>query len=488
MPARPESDLKKLDVIPAAFRPALPGAALSFAKKFGIGVCLMLVLAWEALGQTPEGAIPAQNAASSSGTSVELSLKQAVDLALAPDGNARVQLAEEFVRQAAARSAQSRAALLPNLDGSLMQENRTVNLAALGIQIKLPIPGFVSPELVGPFNTFDARASASQTIFDFSSIRRFQASRTSLRSTKTESESTQDQVAAQVAKTYLAALRTQARLEASQANVELAESILKLALNQKEAGTGTGIDITRARVQLANERQQLLIDENGHHEQQLQLLRAIGLRLDGGVKLIDTLSIPSIEPITVEEAVRLGLEARADYLAQQQREDSARLSYSAAKWARLPSVAGFADYGSIGSSINNAIPTHTYGVSLKLPAFDGGGRDARRAESMSQFHQEQIRTKDLREQIQLEVRLALDRLHSSEQQVKIAADGLELAQAELAQAQRRYTSGVANSLEVTDAQTRLERARDNQILARFSFSVARVELGEAMGTVRHMIQ
>jgi outer membrane protein len=277
-------------------------------------------------------------------------------------------------------------------------------------------------------------------------------------------------------------------LEASQANVELAESILKLALNQKEAGTGTGIDITRARVQLANERQQLLIDENGHHEQQLQLLRAIGLRLDGGVKLIDTLSIPSIEPITVEEAVRLGLEARADYLAQQQREDSARLSYSAAKWARLPSVAGFADYGSIGSSINNAIPTHTYGVSLKLPAFDGGGRDARRAESMSQFHQEQIRTKDLREQIQLEVRLALDRLHSSEQQVKIAADGLELAQAELAQAQRRYTSGVANSLEVTDAQTRLERARDNQILARFSFSVARVELGEAMGTVRRMIQ
>jgi hypothetical protein len=145
MPARPESDLKKLDVIPAAFRPALPGAALSFAKKFGIGVCLMLVLAWEALGQTPEGAIPAQNAASSSGTSVELSLKQAVDLALAPDGNARVQLAEEFVRQAAARSAQARAALLPNLDGSLMQENRTVNLAALGIQIKLPIPGFVSP-------------------------------------------------------------------------------------------------------------------------------------------------------------------------------------------------------------------------------------------------------------------------------------------------------------------------------------------------------
>src|SRR5262249_46578993 len=151
-------------------------------------------------------------------------------------------------------------------------------------------------------------------------------SRTSLQSTKTEHESTQDQVASQVAKTYLMALRTQARLEASQANVELAESILKLALDQKEAGTGTGIDITRARVQLANERQQLLIDENGYHEAQLQLLRAIGLKLDGGVKLTDMLSIPPIEPISVEDAVHSALESRADYRAQQQREESARLN------------------------------------------------------------------------------------------------------------------------------------------------------------------
>jgi outer membrane protein len=487
MLAKQESGPKNSAVIVSGFRSLLL-QAIRLAQCLAIGLCLILLPALTASGQTPGRAVGAQSSRSASSVPLELSLKQAVDLALAPDGNTRVQLAEELVRQSQARAAESRAALLPNLEGSLMQENRTVNLAAFGIQIKLPIPGFVSPELVGPFNTFDARASATQSIFDFSSIRRFQASRTSLRSTRTENESTRDQVAAQVAKAYLAALRTHARLEASQANVELAESILKLALNQKEVGTGTGIDVTRARVQLANERQQLLIDENGHHEAQLQLLRAIGLKLDGGMKLTDTLDTPPTEPITAEEAVRLALDTRADYLAQQQREDSAHLSYSAAKWERLPSVAAFADYGSIGSSINNAIPTHTYGVSLTLPVFDGGGRDARRAESISQFHQEQIRTRDLREQIQLKVRVTLDRLHSSRQQVEIAAEGLELAQAELAQAQRRYTAGVANSLEVTDAQTRLERARDNQILARFSFSVARLELGEAMGTVRRMIQ
>ena len=44
---------------------------------------------------------------------------------------------------------------------------------------------------------------------------------------------------------------------------------------------------------------------------------------------------------------------------------------------------------------------------------------------------------------------------------------------------RRYDAGVAGSLEVTDAQTRLERARDNQTAALFQYNVARVDLAQA---------
>ena len=64
--------------------------------------------------------------------------------------------------------------------------------------------------------------------------------------------------------------------------------------------------------------------------------------------------------------------------------------------------------------------------------------------------------------MELDVRLALDELQSAEDEVKVAQEGLALSENELAQARRRYEAGVANSVEVTDAQTRLERARDNQ--------------------------
>jgi outer membrane protein len=86
------------------------------------------------------------------------------------------------------------------------------------------------------------------------------------------------------------------------------------------------------------------------------------------------------------------------------------------------------------------------------------------------------------------VQLALDSLRSAEEQVKVAQEGLTLSENELAQARRRYDAGVANSLEVTDAQTRLARARDNQISALFSYNQARIDLGQATGAIRRMIQ
>jgi outer membrane protein TolC len=99
-----------------------------------------------------------------------------------------------------------------------------------------------------------------------------------------------------------------------------------------------------------------------------------------------------------------------------------------------------------------------------------------------------VRTKELREQIELDVRLALDALHSAEEQVKVAKDGLQLSESELAQARRRYEAGVSFSLEVTDAQTRLERARDNQTEALYNYNLARIDLEQAMGHVRSSVQ
>ena len=419
---------------------------------------------------------------------LELTLKRAVEIATAPEGSAKIQLSEEAVKQAQARTAEARAALLPDFESSLSYQDQTRNLAAFGIQFSLPVPGFQLPAVVGPFNVLDARLTGTQTIFDFSSIRRFQASKVGLAAAKSDFDGAAEQVAAAVARAYLTGVRADADVDTAQANVTLSEAVLKQAENQKQAGTGTGIEITRAKVQLANDQQRLLVSQNARRSAHLQLLRAMGLRLDTEVNLTDQLQYVPVDATTLEQAKAEALKDRPDYRAQGQRESTARLSASATKLERLPALGAFGDYGSIGTGLSNLLPTRTYGISMRLPLFDGGRRDARRVESASQYRAEQVRTNDLKEQIELDVRLALDALRSADDQVKVARDGLDLAGNELAQARRRYEAGVSDSLEVTDAQTRLERARDNRTAALYNYNLARIDLAQAMGRVRSLVQ
>jgi outer membrane protein len=440
-------------------------------------------LAWVLLAATP------LMAADSAPGPLELSLKRAVELAVSPEGSAQIQISNEGLKQAESRSAQARAALLPNVDAAFSENNVTVNLAANGLtNIRLPFAGFAFPSLVGPFNVMDARLSLNQTVFDFASLRRFQASKAGISAAKGDLSAAEEQVAARVARAYLAAIRADAEVESANANVTLALALLAQAQDQKSAGTGTGIEVTRAKVQLASDRQKLLVAQNSQRSARLQLLRAIGLRLDTEIALTDKLQYVPVDPVTLADAKTMALKQRPELQAQQEREANARLGASATKLERLPTVAAIGNYGASGSGPGNSLPTRVYGVSVRVPIFDGGRRDARREESASQYRAERVRTNDLKEQIELDVRLALDGLRSAEDRVQVAKDGLELAENELTQARRRNAAGVADALEVTDAQTRLEGARDNQTAALYAYNLARIDLAQAIGKVRSIVQ
>ena len=417
---------------------------------------------------------------------MQLTMKRAVDIALTPEGSARVALAEQSIRVQETHVNSARSAFLPNVDGSVTERSQTLNLRTFGFNFGFP--GFSIPAVVGPFSIFDARASAQLTVLDFTTIRKYQASRTGLQAAKADMDVTKDQVSEQVARAYLASLREDAALETARANVELSQALERLAQSQKDAGTGTGIEVTRAQVQLANDNQRLTVAENDRRRSVLQLLRAMGLNLNMDVELSDKLSYQMVDTAAVEALLETARKGRSDLKAQTQHQQTARMNYSAVEAERLPSISAFGDYGTIGSAIVGAHPTHTVGIELKVPLFDGGRRGSRREESLAQVRQEEIRTRDLGLQVELDVRLALDSLRSADSQVQTARQGLTLAQSELEQAQRRYQAGVANSLEVTDAQTRLDRARSNQVDALYSHNLARLELSTATGAIQEYVQ
>jgi len=117
--------------------------------------------------------------------------------------------------------------LLPNISGVAYQANLTMNLVALGFQPGT-IPGFTNTFL-GPFNNFDARLLLTQKLFDLSAIRNFQAGRAGVRVAELHEALAREQVASRTGLIYLEALRADRSVVAAQANVDLAEALLKLA-------------------------------------------------------------------------------------------------------------------------------------------------------------------------------------------------------------------------------------------------------------------
>ena len=84
-----------------------------------------------------------------------LTLSQAVTIALA--NNSIIRTAQSRLDQASGRYDQSRAVLLPQIEGFARQAYLTMNLRGLGIEIPTVPQG-----VQGPFGSFDARAVLSQ--------------------------------------------------------------------------------------------------------------------------------------------------------------------------------------------------------------------------------------------------------------------------------------------------------------------------------------
>jgi outer membrane protein TolC len=275
-------------------------------------------------------------------------------------------------------------------------------------------------------------------------------------------------------------------VKARQADIELSQQLLKLAHDRKKAGVATGLDVTREEVQLENTRQQLLMAQNDHESAKLNVIRALGIDFDVRLTLTDELSLVNVAPQSPADALLAARENRTELKAQNTRQKLASLSLSSVTDERVPSLSFNGDYGWIGVKPEDALPTYTAGLMFSVPIFDGGQRESRISENRSRVLQESIRMKDVSDQITLEVRSALLTLDSSTQQVAVAEKGIELAMKELTFARDRFAAGLATSIEVTNGQTSVARARDNLIEALFRFNASRINLARAKGELEQM--
>jgi outer membrane protein TolC len=415
---------------------------------------------------------------------LKLSLREAIQAAI--DNNVNVRLLKERIAAAQAQANTSLGALLPNVGGYLNGRNQTVNLAAFGLPSNRLTGLGLTRSVTDPFEVYDARATLVQNIFSLSLIQRWRAAKSGIDVAGLEAEVTKRDVMATAGLLYIEALRADEAVKARQADIELSQQLVKLAKDRKAAGVATGLDVTREEVQLENDRQRCLVAQNEQESARLNLIRTLGIAFDIRLILTDELKFVRVEAQRPEEALTAAREQRLELRAQENRQRLAALSLSSVTSERIPSLSLNGDYGWIGLKPEDALATRSIGLTFSVPIFDGGQREGRISESRSRVRQESLRMKDVSDQVTLEVRNALLTLESSTQQVAVAEKGLELALKELTFARDRFTAGLTTNIEVTNAQTSVARARDNQIEALFRFNASRINLARAKGEIEKL--
>ncbi|HET9832637.1 MAG TPA: TolC family protein, partial [Vicinamibacterales bacterium] len=133
--------------------------------------------------------------------------------------------------------------MLPNIYGRVAETRQLVDLAAYGF----PLPEGIPP-IVGPFNLFDARLYASQSIFDLRAINDVRAERHNVAAAGYNYRSARELVVLVSANAYLQALAASARADSARAQLQSAQALYNQATTMRQNGLVAGIDVLRAEV------------------------------------------------------------------------------------------------------------------------------------------------------------------------------------------------------------------------------------------------
>jgi outer membrane protein TolC len=369
--------------------------------------------------------------------------------------------------------------LLPNVSARVLENVQTQSLTALGL--KSNVFPFPIPRVIGPFNFFDARASLSQSVFNFRDLEKERSASESLKSAQYSYKDARELVVLAVGNSYLQAIATAARIEATDAQVQNAQALFNKATDQQQAGLSPAIDTLRSQVELQTRQQQLIAARNDFARQKLLLARVIGLPPGQEFILTEKAPYQALTPLPVETYLQRAYASRQDYQAAQAQVRAAEFSRRGATAGYYPSLDFNANYGDIGVTPAHSNGTWQVNGGLTIPIFAGGKVHSDVLEADAQLKQARSQLGDLRGRIDYEVRAALLDLNSAAEQVEVARSSVELAEETLTQSRDRFSAGVADNLEVVQAQDSVAAAHDSYIQSLYAHNLAKVELAYAIG-------
>jgi outer membrane protein TolC len=416
----------------------------------------------------------------------KLSLREAIDRGL--NYNLGAVGLNHAVRQAQGQSQIARSALLPNVSGYLAETLQQANLAAQGLRIHIPIPGFSFPTIVGPYNNIDLRGNVTQSVVDLTAWNNYRSSNEVVHAAQFSARDARDAVVLAVCGTYLQIIATAERVKSAHAQLNTATALYNQAQQKRGVGLVAQIDVDRSEVEQLTQQQRVISLETELSKQKISLARMTGLPPNDAYDLTDEVPFAAAPSLDLDGAIHQALDRRADIKAAQAQIRAAERALSAARDERLPSLSVNGNYGAIGTNPAQASATFSAAATLNIPIWQGGRTEGDIKQAQASLAQRQAELEDLKGQVESDVRNAYLDLQAATNQVKLAQRNLQVSKETLDLTRQRFEAGVTDNVEVIQAQESLSSAELDGINSVFAHNVAKLSLARAIASAADNLQ
>ncbi|MBM4136728.1 MAG: TolC family protein [Nitrospira sp.] len=330
------------------------------------------------------------------------------------------------------------------------------------------------------FDEYSNGFNLSQTIYDFGKtptqikIQDFNSD-----SSRSDLENVTEQVILNVKQTYYGVLQAKRNRDVSAESVKQFEQHLEQAKAFYTVGTKPKFDVTKAEVDLSNSKLNLIRSENVLRLAVVKLNNAMGVPDAPEYILEDNLSLQKYN-ITFEDALTDAYKNRPDLKSIIAKKKAAEESIELAKKGYYPVLTGNAAYNWSGERFPLEHGWNV-GATLSFPIFSGFLTKYQVEEAKANLNVLTANEESVKQTVSLEVQQAYLNLKDAEERIPTAELTVRQAEENFEIANGRYTAGVGNPIEVTDAEVSLSNAKTAYIQALYDYKVAWASLEKAMG-------
>ena len=326
-----------------------------------------------------------------------------------------------------------------------------------------------------------------QILFDGQVFVGLQAKKTAIEFSTKTAEVTQEMIKANVYKIYYQLVVGYKQIESIDANISRSEKLLHDTREIYKNGFAEKLDVDKVEVQLNNLNTEKLKAQNQLEAGKEALKFLMSMPQKDELILTDSLTEEELKSNILDESYNYSDRKEFQLLTLNAKLDEFNIRRY--KVSKLPIVSGFVNYNKNAQrqtfdflkGNGDWFVTSIIGLTVNVPIFDGGARNARISKAKLGLQKTQNNIEQLKLSIDNDVEQARLKMKSALVTMESQKQNIQLAEQVYRTTKLKYEQGLGSNQEIYNAQTELKVAQNNYYSSLYDAITAKIDYLKAAG-------